>query len=353
MTKGITAIVGLDLGDRFSQYSIADYASGGIVEEGKVMTRPESLRSRFADAPPMRIVIETGTHSAWIARLLRGLGHEVLVADARRLRFIYMSDRKDDEIDARMLAKVGRLDPSLLHPVRTHSPEADRGLAVVRSRDILVRARTKLVNSVRGQVKKMGYRLPGLSAEAFARKARLHLPDELRPVLEPILDVIAELTAKVREYDARIDALCSAHPETERLRQVAGVGPVTALVFALVIEDPHRFAKSREVGPFLGLTPRRDASGTIDRQLGITHAGDNHLRWLLVSSAHYVLGPFGPDTELRRWGLSLAARGGANGKKRAVVGVARRLAVLLHRLWVSGETYRPLRSAVPQEAVAV
>jgi len=343
MAKDISTIVGLDVSDRFSSYCVIDARSGEILEEGKVMTRRESLTTQFGAAPSMRVVIETGTHSSWIARLLRGFGHEVLVADARRLRFIYMSDRKDDEIDARMLAKVGRLDPSLLHPVRTRSPETDRALAVLRSRDALVEARTKLVNSVRGQTKKMGHALPRISTDAFAAKAREHLPEELRAILEPLLDAVAEITAKIRAYDAQIETLCRAHPETERLRQVKGVGPVTSLAYVLVIEDPSRFTKSRQVGPYLGLTSRRDASGETDRQLGITHAGDKLLRRLLVGSAHYILGPFGPDTDLRRWGLVHAARGGGHGKKRVVVAVARRLAVLLHRLWVGGETYRPLR----------
>jgi transposase len=345
MKKDISVIVGLDVSDRFSQCCVADAASGEILEEIKVMTREASLRKQFAAAPKMRIVLETGTHSSWIARLLRELGHEVLVADARRLRFIYMADRKDDEIDARMLAKVGRIDPELLHPVRTRSRETDRALAVLRSRDVLVQARTKLVNSVRGQMKKMGHRLPRISTDAFAAKARPHLPQDLRPVLEPLLDVVAEITAKIHAYDTRIEALCEARPETGRLRQVAGVGAVTALAFVLVIEDPSRFAKSRQVGPYLGLTSRRDVSGETDRQLGITRAGDKLLRRLLVGSAHYILGPFGPDTDLRRWGLVRAAQGGGHGKKRVVVAVARRLAVLLHRLWVGGETYRPLRES--------
>jgi len=344
MTKDISVIVGLDVSDRFSQCCVADAVSGEILEEVKVMTREASLRKQFAAAPKMRIVLETGTHSSWIARLLRELGHEVLVADARRLRFIYMADRKDDEIDARMLAKVGRIDPALLHPVRTRSRETDRALAVLRSRDVLVQARTKLVNSVRGQVKRMGHHLPRLSTNAFACKAREHLPDELRAIFEPLLDAVADLSAKIRAYDAQIEGLCRGYPETERLRQVKGVGAVTALAFVLVIEDPHRFAKSRQVGPYVGLTSRRDASGQSDRQLGITHAGDKLLRRLLVSSAHYILGPFGPDTDLRRWGLARCAHGGDHGKKRVIVAVARRLAVLLHRLWVGGESYRPLRT---------
>ncbi len=345
MTQVITMIAGLDVGDRFSQYHIADEASGALLEEGKVMTRPESLRTHFGAVPPMRIVVETGTHSAWIARLLQSLGHDVVVADARRLRFIYMSDRKDDRIDARMLAKVGRLDRSLLHPVRVRSRESDLALCVLRSRDVVVGARTKLMNSVRGQVKRTGTRLPRLSAEAFGAKAKGHLPDELRATIEPLLEMIEQMTATVRAYDARVEAMCEARPETQRLRQVAGVGPVTALAYVLVIDDPNRFARSRDVGPYLGFVPRLDVSGQTDRQLRISKAGHMLLRRLLVGSAHYILGPFGPDTDLRRWGLAAGARGGSHGKKRAAVAVARRLAVLLHHLWVSGEDYRPLRTA--------
>jgi transposase len=292
----------------------------------------------------MRIVVETGTHTAWVARLLERLGHEVVVADARRLRFIFESDRKDDRTDAQMLARVGRLDAGLLHPVRLRAAKADEHLAVVRARDTLVEARTKLVNCVRGIVKRSGQRLPRTSTDAFARKVRDQIPAELKLALEPMLDAIEGATASIRAYDETLERLCEEHEATKLLRQVSGVGPVTALAFVLTIDDPRRFRKSRQVGPFLGLVPRRDASGQTDRQLGITLAGDKLVRRLLIGSAHYILGPFGPDTDLRRWGLARSG-GGKNAKKRVVVAVARRLAVLLHRLWVTGAEYRPLRSS--------
>lgn len=344
MAQGTTIVMGIDVSDRYSHFCALDAADGEVLEEGKVLTRPASLKKWLGGVPPMRIVIETGTHANWIARLLRELGHEVLVADARRLRCIYEAKLKDDKIDARMLAKVGRLDPSLLHPVRTRSPQTSRELAVLRSRDVMVDARTKLISSVRMQSKASGSFLPHCDAGTFAKKSREHLPQELHTALGPLLDAIGELTAKIRDYDRVIEKLCAEHAPTAQLQQVAGVGPITSLAYVLVIEDPARFASSRAVGPYLGLTAGRDASGECKRQLRITHAGDKLLRRLLVNGAQYVLGPFGPDTDLRRWGLSLASRGGANGKKRAVVAVARKLAVLLHRLWVSGETYVPLRN---------
>lgn len=170
------------------------------------------------------------------------------------------------------------------------------------------------------------------------------MPAELVSALGPVLETIAELTVRIRAYDRELERLCAQqYPETQRLRQVAGVGALTALAYVLVLEDPTRFARSRAVGPYLGLRPKRAESGQARPQLRISKGGDVLLRKLLVQSAHYVLGPFGPDTDLRRWGQRLAARGGKNAKKRAVIAVARKLAVLLHRLWMSGAKYEPLR----------
>jgi len=135
------------------------------------------------------------------------------------------------------------------------------------------------------------------------------------------------------------------YPETELLRAIKGVGPITALAFVLILEDPERFSKSRQVGSFIGLTPSRDQSGEIDKQLRITKAGNPLLRRLLVGAAQYILGPFGEACDLRRFGLKLSARGGKNAKRRAVVAVARKLTVLLYRLWRHGEIYGPLYTA--------
>jgi transposase len=192
----------------------------------------------------------------------------------------------------------------------------------------------------------VGWRLPRCSAPSFVSKVAGHVPPELQSALAPVLESIRELTDRIRSYDREIERLCTElYPETERLKQVAGVGSLTALAYVLVLEDPHRFARSRAVGAYLGLRPRRAESGQASPQLRITKGGDTLLRKLMVQSAHYVMGPFGPDTDLRRWGQRLAARGGKNAKKRAAIAVARKLAVLLHRLWISGATYEPLRHA--------
>jgi transposase len=210
-----------------------------------------------------------------------------------------------------------------------------------------VRSRTQLINHVRGIVKTSGGRLPSCSAESFPRKVALHIPGKLKEALAPLLVFIARLSRQIRSFDRQIEQIASEqYPETEVLRQVPGVGPLTALWYILTIEDPMRFTRSRDVGPYLGLVPRLDQSGEQNPQKRITKAGDELMRRLLVGSAHYIIGPFGPDTDLRRWGLRLAERGGKNAKKRAAVAVARKLAVLLHRLWVAGEVYEPLRERI-------
>ncbi|MGH2356895.1 MAG: IS110 family transposase [Candidatus Limnocylindria bacterium] len=337
--------VGRDLGDRSTALCALD-AQGEVVATERLRTTPAALERHFTALPHGRIVLEVGTHSPWVSRLLERLGHEVLVANARQLRLIYGSDRKSDRVDAETLARLGRLDPALLKPIRHRGAEAQGDLAQLRARDALVRTRTLLINHVRGAVKAWGARLPASSAPAFVGKVAPSVPPELRSALEPLLDLITALTPAIRGMERQLERVApERYPETARLRQPSGVGLLTALGYGLTLEDPRRFRQSRAVGPYLGLCPRRDQSGERDAQWRITKRGDAMLRRLLVSGAQYILGPFGPDTDLRRWGLRLAARGGKNAKKRAVVAVARKLATLLHRLWVSGAVYQPLRAA--------
>jgi transposase len=334
---------GLDLGDKYSYLCLIDTLSGEVIEEGRLRTSPETFRRRFASEQPMRIAVETGTHSPWVSRLLRECGHEVLVANARKLRLIYANKRKTDEVDAENLARLARLDPKLLCPVEHRGEDSQAHLAIIRSRQALVGCRTQLVNHVRGAVKSFGHRLPKCPARSFHNRAPEHIPEALRPALEPILEQIASLTERIRRYDRQLETVSEErYPETQLLRQVEGIGPLTALTFVLTLEDPSRFAKSRSVGAYLGLVPARDQSGDRDPQKRISKEGDEMLRKLLVSSAHYVLGPFGSDSDLRRHGEKIASRGGKNAKKRAAVAVARKLCVLLHCLWVTGEVYDPL-----------
>ncbi len=339
--------IGIDLGDKWSHLCVLDEA-GEIDEEGRIRTTPDAMRKRFEASERCRIAIETGTHSLWVHRLLEELGHEVFSANPRAVRLIYRSKDKDDRLDAERLARIARLDPRLLSPVRQRGKSVQIDRAVLHSRDILVRARTKLINHTRGIVKSLGGRLPSCSAPCFATNAREAIPKELRPALVPVLESISMLTVRIRRCEKHIrKLLAKRYPETEVLSQIQGVGPLTALSFVLVIEDPTRFPSSRMLGAYLGLCPRRSQSGGQDPELRITKAGDSDLRRLLVGSAHYILGPFGPDTDLKRYGQKLAARGNKTAKKRAVVAVARKLAVLLHRLWITAEVYEPLRNNEP------
>jgi transposase len=337
---------GLDLGDKYSYLCLIDTQSGEVMEEGRLRTSPETFKRRFASEGPIRIAIEAGTHSPWASRVLEECGHEVLVANARKLRLIYANKRKTDEIDAENLARLARVDPKLLYPLKHRGEDSQAHMAIIRSREALVGSRTQLVNHVRGAVKSFGARLPKCPARSFHKRAAEHIPEALMAALAPILEQIGSLTERIRKYDRKLEEISKEHyPETGHLRQVEGVGPLTALTFVLTLEDPHRFAKSRSVGAYLGLVPASDRSGERDPQKRISKEGDEMLRKLLVSGAHYVLGPFGSDSDLRRHGEKIASRGGKNSKKRAVVAVARKLSVLLHSLWASGEVYDPLRNA--------
>jgi transposase len=337
--------IGVDLGDRWSFYCVLEEA-GKIILEQKVPTTAEALKQTFSRIPQSRIALETGTHSPWVSRLLTELGHEVIVAHAQKVQLITKSNRKDDRHDARTLARLARIDPELLGPIRHRSVQAQIHLTVIRARAELVSARTALVNAARGLVKSYGQRLPKCGTQQVGRELAAALSTELRDVLEPLLKEIESLNERIKEYDERMEKIAKeVYPEVSLLKQVKGVGTQIALTYVLTIEDPHRFLKSREVGCFLGLKPGRRNSGESEPQKKISKEGDRYLRTMMVQGAHYILGPFGADSDLRRWGLKLAERGGKNAKKRAVVAVARKLAVLLHRLWVSGEVYEPLRNS--------
>lgn len=339
--------VGLDVSDRHVQACFLD-PGGDIEEEARLTATPEGLRRRFAHSEPLRVVMEVGLHSPWMSRLMTELGHEVYVANPRRLRAIYANENKSDRVDAEYLARIGRLDPALLSPLRHRSPQTQADLTLLRSRDVLVRARTALINFVRGQVKSAGGRVPSCDARYFARKAPDYVPEELTMQLTPVLGAIAELDARIAAYSEEIVRMAEErYPACAVLRQIPGVGPLTAACFVLTIEDPSRFANARAVGSYLGLRPRRSESGSQAPQLRITKCGDQDLRRLLVGAAQHILGPFGPDCDLRRWGLGLAERGGKNARKRAVVAVARKLSVLLLHLWMTGEIYEPLRPSSP------
>ncbi len=334
--------IGIDLGNRWSHVCLLD-GGGEVVDRTRVRTTPDAMRDYFKDFPECAVVVEASGQSPWVSRVLSECGLDVTVANAREVRKIHQSDRKNDRSDAETLARLLRADRKLLAPIEHRNEAMQADISVLRARDTLVGARTKCINAIRGLVKAAGTQLPKCSAETFARRVELLLPRELQAALEPMLDTIAHLTVQIRSYERLIQALArEKYPETALLSQVTGVGPLTSLAFVLTIGDKDRFKCSRDVGAYLGLVPRQYDSGDKQSQLGITKRGNGFLRRLLVNSAQYVLGPFGPDCRLRRHGERLMQRGGKNAKKRAVVAVARKLATMLHYLWKTGIVYQPL-----------
>lgn len=309
--------VGVDLGGQWSNYCILGLG-GETLAEGQFRTRREEVGEFFRVLAISRVFFEVGTHSAWVREIIAGLGHEALVANPRQMDGSKRRRRKND-----------RIDPKSLYPIQHRSTEVREDLLVIRVRDSLVESRAKLISTVRGMVKTMGARLPGCSSVSFSRKTADQIPHEVRETLQPILRLIQMLSEEIKGYEKRIEKLASEkYMETNLLRQVNGVGPVISLAYVLTLETPQRFKRSRDVGPYLGLVPQQEDSGDSQPQLGISKAGDKMLRKLLVGSAHCILGPFGPDTDLRRFGMKLCQRGGKNAKKRASVAVARKLAVL-------------------------
>jgi len=348
--EGIT--IGMDLGDKANRICVLD-AEGNELEKVEISNTARAIDGYFGRYRGVLVALEAGTHSPWISRKLENMGHRVLVGNPRRLRAIWSSPNKSDMRDAEMLARIGRFDPKLMYPIHHRSEQAHSDLELVKSRDILVRVRSKLVNHVRGAVKATGVRIPKCSLECFHKRAAEHIPHILKTAIEPLLETIEKLNVRIKEYDRKIERLSKErYPETARLLQIKGVGPVTALAFVLTLEEHERFQRSRSVGAYLGLTPRRDQSGETDKQLRITKAGNTYLRQLLVNCVHYIMGPFGKECDLREYGMRIASRGGKNAKRRAVVAVARKLTILLHHLWVSGEEYIPLHKEAIKKLAA-
>lgn len=345
MTNGssLNETIGLDLSDKTGVYVVLD-RDGEVCREGKVTLTRQALGKAFGGGSPRLVAIEVGAHSPWVSRELALLGHEVVIGNPRQVKLISHSKKKSDREDALMLARLVRLDRRLLRPVQHRGEQAQADLAMLRSRSLLVASRTSLINSVRGMVKTTGLRLPRCSADSFADKARPHLPRELVPALEPLLAEIAGLTARIKQMNHDLeDTARERYPETHLLRQVSGVGLICSLTYVLTLEEPGRFRRSRAAGAYLGLVPRQRQSGEQQPQMHITKTGDVALRSVLVQSAQYILGRHGPDSDLRRWGLKLAGEGNKARRKKAIIAVARKLAVLLHHLWSTGQVYEPLR----------
>lgn len=340
-SMAVVATIGLDLGDKHSRFCVLD-ATGEIVEEGWIPTTSSAMARKFKHMEPQRIVIETGTHANWVHDLLMSLGFEVVVANARKLRAISANERKCDELDARLLAQLGRSDVRLLHPVHVRPVELRQDMCALRARDLLVEMRTKLFNGSRGLAKTMGKRLSGTAAYLHKKP----LDPLLEPALQPVMAVLGQLTQEIEAFDKKLEQIArTRYPQSKKLSQVPGVGLITSLYFVLAIGDHRRFKDARAVGAYFGLVPRRDQSGGRDPQLSITKCGEPMGRRLLVQCAHCILGTSKKDTDLRRFGLKRSQQGGKGAKKRAVVATARKLTMLLFALLRRDSAYEPLRNS--------
>jgi transposase len=360
-SPGEQLTIGLDLGDRTSHYCVLN-AAGEVVIRETVATKKADLMRVFALAGQVRIVLEAGTHSPWVSRCLMKLGHEVIVANPRKVALITGGRRKNDRIDAEKLARLGRVDPKLLSPIVHRGEEAQQDLAQIRARHELVKLRTAAINCARGLVKSFGCRLGQCDADQMGPAQAAELPAGVKSAVEPLLETAAHLTAQIKAAEQRIDEIAVRYPEIKLLTVINSVGTLTALTFLLTLDNVSRFGKSREVGPYLGLVPGQSQSGDSDPQQRITKEGDRMVRWILVQCAHTLLRHGAPDSDLRRWGLGKleqeqqkpgkAGKKSTTGKKKVLVAVARRLAVLMHHLLANGEVYDPLYAAKQQEARA-
>jgi transposase len=343
--EGFAFFIGIDLGDKNSDVCVLA-PDGEVSKEFRLRMKVDAFQEYFASIPRSRVAVEAGGQSRWVAEAIEKCGHEVYVANTRKVPYIHQSDAKDDRGDACKLAELLYFKPRLLHPIQHRNREAQADLSWIRAREVLVTSRTQLINAVRGISKAFAQRLEKCSTASFTDKLAGQVPEAIRGAVAPLLETIDHLNEQIRYYDEMEEHIArERYPKYWLLEQVNGVGVHTALSFMLTIGDPERFEKSRMVGSFLGMRPKKQESGESKPQLGITKAGDVYLRKTLVNCAHHILGPKGKDSDLRRFGRRICERGGKNAKKRAVIAVARKLAVLLHRLWITGEVYEPLRNS--------
>ncbi len=329
--------VGIDVHQKSSQ--VCELSEEGVIlETSQIPSTETAYRRWFLNRKPMHIVIECGGSSRWVARLLREMKHEVLVVNSRRVRLIAESSLKTDKIDAEVLARLSCFGRGLLRPVYQRGEEANILQTRLRVRSTLVRSRTAMINSIRGVVRSFGFRIPGRSISRFTvGYASLKLSSDLRKTLDPLFATVVELTMRIEILTRRLSKDSRKDERFRRLQTVPGVGPMVSLAFVSLIDNPHRFRKSRHVGAYLGLRPRIRQSGSNEQRGSITKEGNAELRCLLVQAAHSLL-RCRQDSALRNWGLALTDR---IGKKKAVVAIARKLAVLLHRLWVNEENFIP------------
>ena len=342
-TKDSDIRVAIDLSDRQSRWEARDLSTGEV-RTGVVQMTPAGLERCFAAAEHCTVVMEAGTHSHWLCAQLRKMGHraEVLPADGLREGSGKKRRRNDAKDAASLLEHAVDIERPRVKKLWQRPDEYQRDLALMRMRNAMVEARAGLVSTVRGTVKQFGERVSKCDVEYFAGRARGELSAGMLALVEPVLGQIEELNKVVAQYDEQVRAYLARRPEAARLLAVPGVGDVTVGAFLAYVGEASRFAHSRDVAAYIGLVPDQDQSGEHDPQLRITKSGDRMVRRNFLECARGIMGPFGKDSALRRWALALAGDGRNKIRNnKAAVALARKLAVLLHRLWVSGQAYDP------------
>ena len=334
-------MIGIDIGDRTSELCVLSDTNVVLVR-GAVPTDRATIRDMFQQLKPTTVVMETGTHSAWMDRDIRACGHRVLVASARRVAQVLKDKKKNDRRDAQQLALLAAFNEEFLGVVNHRSEQAQLSLGKLKVRDHLIRARTRACNTMRGLVKSHGYRLPKVEPQRMTALAAGALPAEIQELIEPLVKVVETLNGKIEEQDKELARLAQeSYPQTKYVEQIHGVGLIVSLAFVLTIDEAERFERSRDVGNYLGLTPAQDQSGESNPELRITRDGDGLMRSLLVNAAQTVMRKNSPECDLKRHGEKLAGDGGKIARKKAVVAVARKLGVLMHKLLVSKAPYNP------------
>lgn len=333
---------GIDVHSDYSRLFVID-EDGAEMLSARVPTTEPAMRQEFDGREPMKIVLESGTHASWLAKVLEDCGHEVIVAHARRIQLIAENHRKTDEIDAELLARLLRADLDLLTESYVRGEEAERVRTALKARKHLVECRTKLSNAIRGLVRKTGHRLKSCQVRKLPETlGNAELPKLLKQTLAPLAFTIHALNGWIAKLDRQLEEMAEEFEIVEVFTDIFGVGAQTALAYAATIEDPFRFRRSKQVGAYFGLAPSVRNSGnedSDDNNTGrITKSGDGLVRSLLVQSAHIMLQKGRPDSELRQFGKRIERK---KGKKKAVVALARKLSVVMHTLWVTGREYDP------------
>jgi transposase len=325
--------VGLDVSLKQTSICVVDQA-GSVVREGVVDSDPELIGAFVRSKAPgaLRIGLETGPTTTWLWTELKRLGLPVICIDARHAKAVLkMQINKSDRNDAAGIARI--MQTGWFKEVRVKNIDSHLIKALLVSRALLVKIKRDLENQIRGLLKNLGLIIGRAKFNVFAVRAEELIEDrpELEAVIKPLLAARKVIEGQVADLDRKVLKLARHDVQVRRLMTVPGIGPVTALCFKATIDDPTRFKRSRSVGAYVGLTTRRHASGEVDWSGRISKCGDAMLRMYLFEAAGVLLTRVPKWSALKAWGIRLAKR---NGLRKAKVAVARKLAVILHRMWI-------------------